>query len=298
MSTPFSITLFSTTGDPNGIRHVEKSNWSGFGVVFPNSAFGQLKHERGFNQAGVYILVGNAAEETIYIGEADPVGDRLKDHVARKEGWSWGLYFVDGNHKLGKTEVQFLESELYALAKACNRAIITNKNKPAPPSMSPSARASAQAFLADVLLTLPMLGINAFTPIAKSDSDEHAIVIAPVDDSFDTIVVPAQEEGFNAEFVQRRQWFAIRVSAKQIKKLKYIAAYRVAPTKAITHVAEIASIEPYQDTGKYIVKFKAEAIEIAAIPRLETDLASMQSPRYALYKNLMAATHLDAVFEV
>ena len=29
-----TITLFSTTGDPNGIRHVDKFNWSGFGVVF------------------------------------------------------------------------------------------------------------------------------------------------------------------------------------------------------------------------------------------------------------------------
>jgi hypothetical protein len=31
---PFSITLFATTGDPEGIRHLDKSNWSGYGVVF------------------------------------------------------------------------------------------------------------------------------------------------------------------------------------------------------------------------------------------------------------------------
>jgi hypothetical protein len=29
-----TITLFSITGDPNGIRHMDKFNWSGFGVVF------------------------------------------------------------------------------------------------------------------------------------------------------------------------------------------------------------------------------------------------------------------------
>lgn len=296
MTAPFSITLFSTTGDPNGIRHVEKTNWSGFGVVFPKSAFGHLKHERGFNQAGVYILVGNAAEETIYIGEADPVGNRLKDHVARKEGWTWGVYFVDGNHKLGKTEVQFLESELYALAKQCGRSIITNKNKPNAPSMSPSAKASAQAFLADILLTLPMLGINAFTPLLTLEQNEETLTIHPSDELFDTLIVPAKEDGFFAEFIQRKQWFAVRISAKHLKRLKYIAAYRVAPTKAITHVAEIDTIQPYQDTGKYIVKFKADALEIAAIPRLENDMANMQSPHYALYKNLVAAKHLDAVF--
>jgi len=31
---PFSITLFATSGDPEGIRHLDKSNWSGYGVVF------------------------------------------------------------------------------------------------------------------------------------------------------------------------------------------------------------------------------------------------------------------------
>lgn len=298
MPTPFSITLFSTTGDPQGIRHVEKSNWSGFGVVFSKDQFSQLKHERGYDQAGVYILVGNAAEETIYIGEADPVGTRLKNHVANKEGWGWGVYFVDGNHKLGKTEVQFLESELYALAKKHGRAIITNKNKPAPPSMSPAAKAGAQAFLADMLLILPMLGINAFTPLAQAEAAEAAEAAQPTNGAeFDTIVVPAQEEGFQAEFINRNCWYAIRINAKHVDKLKYIAAYRVAPTKAITHIAEIAAIEPYQDTGKYMVKFKGPATAITHIPRLESDVANMQSPRYALREKLLAAKHLDAVWQ-
>jgi hypothetical protein len=82
---PFSITLFATSGDPEGIRHVDKSNWSGYGVVFNKELFPLLKQEPGFSQAGIYILVGNAAEETIYIGEADPVGDRLKNHVSNKD---------------------------------------------------------------------------------------------------------------------------------------------------------------------------------------------------------------------
>ncbi|MDR5671396.1 GIY-YIG nuclease family protein, partial [Burkholderia cenocepacia] len=90
--------------------------------MFTKELFHLLKQEPGISQAGLYILVGNAAEETIYIGEADPVGDRLKTHVANKEGWIWGVYFFDRNHKIGKTEVQFLESELVALAKKHDRA--------------------------------------------------------------------------------------------------------------------------------------------------------------------------------
>lgn len=54
---PFHITLFATTGNPEGIRHVNKSNWSGYGVVFTRELFDQLdqgpeKRESGFDQAG------------------------------------------------------------------------------------------------------------------------------------------------------------------------------------------------------------------------------------------------------
>jgi hypothetical protein len=44
---PFSITLFATTGDPEGIRHLDKSNWSGYGVVFNRELFHLLKQEPG-----------------------------------------------------------------------------------------------------------------------------------------------------------------------------------------------------------------------------------------------------------
>lgn len=293
---PFSITLFATTGDPEGIRHLDKSNWSGYGVVFNRELFHLLKQEPGFSQAGVYILVGNAAEETIYIGEADPVGDRLKNHVSNKEGWVWGVYFFDRNHKIGKTEVQYLESALVALAKKHERAILLNKNHPTAPTMAPAAKATAQAFLADMLLILPMLGINAFTPPKQDDPSDQVQPVGSEGDKFDTIVVPAREEGFKQRFLNEHCWFAVRINAKHISKLKFIAAYQVAPVGAITHIAEIAEIVPYNDTGKYMLKFKAAATAIVPIPRADGSEINMQSSRYALRDKLLVAKNLDLVW--
>lgn len=293
---PFSITLFATTGDPEGIRHVDKSNWSGYGVVFTKELFSILKQEPGFAQAGLYILVGNAAEETIYIGEADPVGDRLKNHVANKEGWVWGVYFFDRNHKIGKTEVQYLESALVALAKKYDRAILLNKNNPSAPTMAPAAKATAQAFLADMLLILPMLGINAFTFPKQEDFNEQVQPVGSDNDKFDTIVVPAREEGFKQRFLNENCWFAVRINAKHIPKLKFIAAYQVAPVAAITHIAEIETIIPYNDTGKYMIKFKGGATAIVPIPRPENSEVNMQSSRYALQEKLLSARDLDQVW--
>ncbi len=293
---PFSITLFATTGEPEGIRHVDKSNWSGCGVVFTKDSSKALKQEPGFSQAGIYILVGNAAEETIYIGEADPVGDRLKTHATTKEGWVWGVYFFDRNHKIGKTEVQYLEASLVALAKKHDRAILLNKNNPTEPTMGPAAKATAQAFLADMLLILPMLSINAFTPLKQEDPTDQVQPIGSDNDKFDTIVVPAREEGFKQRFLNENCWFSVRINAKHISKLKFIAAYQVAPVAAITHIAEVDLVLPYNDTGKYMIKFKGPATAIVPIPRPENSEVNMQSSRYALREKLLAAKNLDEVW--
>ncbi len=299
MNSPFAITIFSTTGDPNGIRHIDKSNWSGFGVAFAKEQLPDLKDEPSFKQAGIYILVGNAAEETIYIGEADPVGDRLRNHKTNKEGWTWGVYFVDKNDRIGKTEIQFLEYSLLVLAKKIDRAILLNKNSVTEPSMSLVARATARAFLSDMLLVLPMLGITAFTELKPGVLPQD--VIQPINSTsnelFDTVVVPAQEDGFNRVFLGENSWYAIRMQAKHIPKLKYIAAYQVAPVGAITHIAEIQEIKPYEDSGKYIVKFKSKAKTITPIPRESSSFITLQAPRYALHNKILTSKWLDDIWK-
>ncbi len=212
----------------------------------------------------------------------------------------WGVYFIDRNHKIGKTEVQFLESELIAAAKQFDRAILLNRNIPTAPTMSAVARATAQAFLADILLILPMLGINAFTKPKFNDAPGEQVQSVADTSGYtvpvDTIVVPAREEGFQETFVGENCWYAIRIGAKYIPKLKYIGAYRVAPVGAITHLAEIAAIEPYGTTGKYLVRFKGVPVAIKPIPRGENCKITMQSARYALRDKLLIARTIDEVW--
>jgi hypothetical protein len=61
-------------------------------------------------------------------------------------------------------------------------------------------------------------------------------------------------------------------------------------------LAEISEIVPYENTGKYLLKFKTAANTIGPIPRLENSEINMQSPRYALKDKLLAAKNLDEVW--
>ena len=113
----------------------------------------------------------------------------------------------------------------------------------------------------------------------------------------DTIVVPAQAEGFQTVFIEENCWYSIRISASMLNRIKYIAVYQVAPISAITHVAEVARIEKYKDTNKYIVSFKDPAREISHVV-LDTKKkwTAPQAPRYTSYKRLIKAKFLSDVF--
>lgn len=296
MANPFTIEIFSTTGDPQGIRIIQKTNWSGVGVVFSRENISEVIKEQHAERPGVYILVGDLAEETVYIGEADPVSVRLKQHL--QKDWSWGVFFVD-SHGLGKTEVQFLESELVRIAQENDTSILMNRNVPNKPNMTRQAQAAATVFLNEMLLILPIIGIRAFSKQRITFGLSGGVEPVKVEKSsvgsdWDTIVIPAREEGFRNVFLGEDCWYAIRINAKEIPKFKYIAAYQVAPVSAITHIAEIKEIVPYQNSGKYLVRFKSKAQLLEKPIRLEEGKVGSQpqSPRYTSFGKILKSSSL------
>lgn len=114
----------------------------------------------------------------------------------------------------------------------------------------------------------------------------------------DTIVVPAQEEGFKDTFLGEDRWYAIRINTSMIDKIKYIAAYQVAPVSAITHYAEVSDIELWQETGKYVVNFKNKAVTLTNPVKLISNgkVKALQNSRYAVLEKIKSAKTLDEAF--
>ena len=75
--------------------------------------------------------------------------------------------------------------------------------------------------------------------------------------------------------------------------------HRLRPVSAITHYAEIASIEKWSDTNKYILKFKDAAKAIGPIS-LDKEMGKKglapQAPRYTSFDKLLKAKKLSQVF--
>jgi len=108
----------------------------------------------------------------------------------------------------------------------------------------------------------------------------------------DTIVVPAREEGFKRVFLGQNRWYSIRIGAAMKDRIKYIAAYQIAPISAVTHVAEVQEIRLYQDSGKYEVVFAGPAAEVRPVP-IRDPKNSPQGPVYVRKEDLLNADHLE-----
>ena len=113
----------------------------------------------------------------------------------------------------------------------------------------------------------------------------------------DTIVVPAQEEGFVETFLGENMWRAVRIHASMIPKIRHIAAYQVAPLSAITYVAEVARIEAWKDSGKYALYFQEPARKIGPLKLISGGkISAPQNLRYTSFGRLEKAKNLDDVF--
>lgn len=143
--------------------------------------------------------------------------------------------------------------------------------------------------------------VHKYTPFQADIREfKESKVAGGVIENVDTIVVPANKEGFEETFLGENRWYAIRISKSMIGKIKYIAGYQTAPTSAITHYAEVSKIERYKDTDKFIVYFTDQANEIGPlelIPKPKGKVKAPQAPRYTTFDKLKNAKNFDEVFQ-
>ncbi|MBI4339017.1 MAG: GIY-YIG nuclease family protein [Chloroflexi bacterium] len=301
MADPFTIRIFVPDGDPEGLRLIDRMNWTGTGVTFPRTKWSEVRQRTEFQRTGVYILVGPTGEgnepelPTLYIGQADNVRNRIENHMQDKVFWDKGIVFVSTSGGLNRAHVTWLEYALVKRASETHRCHLDNGNIPQEPALTEAEKADTGGFLKEILQILPLVGLLALefpkpvaVPAAASPAARPRTPLA----TLDTVVVPAQKDGFERVFLGEDCWYAIRIGGGMLDKIKYIAAYQTQPVSAITHYAPVARIEPYGEEGKYKLIFSEKAKPIGPIPFGDAPQAAIQSPRYASFAKLQTAKKL------
>lgn len=300
----FTLKIFVADGDPDGIRVVDRMNWTGRGIIFPRSKWAEASKREEFRRAGVYILTGYAENQdgdddrpTAYIGQTDVLGERIDAHFKNKTFWDKACVFVSTNDGLNRAHITWLEWALIKRAIEAGRCLLDNGNQPSEPRLSESEKADTFTFLEEMAQILPVIGVPIFDrktvfPRRPVPAQGQASNVTPTvgGDQRDTIIVPAKENGFKKVFLGENCWHAVRISGAMLDRIKWIAAYRTKPISAITHYAEVDRIEEHGDSGKYKLVFKAPAKALETpIPYGNAPQGALQSSRYTRFDKLLAS---------
>src|SRR5439155_9889959 len=170
-----TIKLFLPRGDAKSLRTAEMSNWSGKAIAAPRTELDELLQREELDKAGIYILSGAdpiSGSPRAYIGEAEVIRDRLKQHKA-KEFWVSAIVFVSKDENLTKAHVRYLEGRLLAEAAQVGRFTL-EQNQPGGSKLPEADRADMEAFLSYIRQLLPVLGSDLLIPVAQSAAKPQA----------------------------------------------------------------------------------------------------------------------------
>ena len=177
-----SIELFLVNGTADSLIIAELSNWNGKAIKIPRIEVSSCNRD-DITQAGVYFLFckEDDGSDSVYIGEAENVKDRLvqhlRDYQSEKEKYYWSTAVVFIGRDLNKALIRYLENRFVEIARVSKRYLVLTKNTYRNTVMKESQIAVMEEFVDNVKILINALGYKVLEPFAQVDS-----LTATVDD--------------------------------------------------------------------------------------------------------------------
>lgn len=182
-----SIELFLVNGTADSIVTAELSNWNGKAIKVPRIEVADCKRV-DLTEPGVYFLFCRDDDndtDSVYIGEAENVRDRLiqhlKDAAADKEQYYWNTAVVFTGRDLNKALIRYLEHKLVDLARASKRYEVLTKNTYKNTVLKESQTAAMDEFIDNIKVLINALGYKVLEPLIKKpeegDADDEMLYI-------------------------------------------------------------------------------------------------------------------------
>ena len=175
-----SIELFLVNGTADSLIIAELSNWNGKAIKIPRIEVSSCNRD-DITQAGVYFLFckEDDGSDSVYIGEAENVKDRLvqhlRDYQSEKEKYYWSTAVVFIGRDLNKDLIRYLENRFVEIARASKRYLVLTKNTYRNTVMKESQIAVMEEFVDNVKVLLNALGYKVLEPFAQVDSSPATV---------------------------------------------------------------------------------------------------------------------------
>lgn len=174
------ITIFMIDGVPEGAKTYEIGNWSGKAISCPRSNAKSILLRKEFDNSGIYFLRSTAGssdyEDAIYIGEAESLGIRIKQHLSGEKDFDSFICFYSEDDMLNKANIKYLESRLVTLAKEAKSSKVLNSNQPTLSKLSEADISDMEYFIEQLALILPVAGVRSLiSSVASQETKAKSV---------------------------------------------------------------------------------------------------------------------------
>lgn len=174
------ITIFQIEDNETGPKTIEVGGSSIKAIYSPRARLKELLDREEYESPGVYLLKSDPNNENynerIYIGEADPLNERLKQHLTdSSRDFKECISIISMNSgELNKAHIKNMESKLVKMAYEAKNAEIDNKNTPTKSTLSEADDALVDLFINQIKAILPLCGYSVLIPttVKVIDNDE------------------------------------------------------------------------------------------------------------------------------
>lgn len=213
------LTVYMIDGTEYGPRLGEIGNWVGKAIYSPRSSVNKIINRSEFDNPGIYCLKGDpedeAFDERIYIGEAENVKTRLKQHLSDpKKEFKEIIFFISKDELLTKTQIRYLESRLIQLAIEAKTAEIENGNSPSLPTLHEADISDMEYFLEQIKLILPVMGFRFLISSTIKHED-----LANQNQRQNGVVFQIKTKSFKASMMETDQGYIVLKGSEAKKEL-------------------------------------------------------------------------------
>jgi hypothetical protein len=180
-----TIQIYLPDGNPKSIKIAEITSRTVMVIQIPRSKLDFAFSRTELNNVGLYFLIGGKEEEIkqpIYIGEAEDVAKRLKQHNKQKEFWNTAVVVISKTQYFTKTHIKFLEYYCHSEAEKAGRYKTENSNIPQKPFISEAMESDLMDNFDTIQMLVSTLGFPVFDSIKKPEKAE--ILVCKGKDAF------------------------------------------------------------------------------------------------------------------
>jgi len=134
----------------------------------------EASNREELKEPGIYFLIGEKNEvgkPKIYIGEAEVLLKRIKQHNTSKDFWNSVICFVSEKKNINKAHIKYLENYACNEARRVNKCELENNTNPTQSSLTEQDEDFVLSFFDDLKLLIATLGFPIFEESKKDKSN-------------------------------------------------------------------------------------------------------------------------------